>query len=470
MMLNASRLPGHPFPLSCPVGVFHRARQRRPPFSPHAKEQAVQLVDQFQWYGTFPVKHYRWDNGLQVFLVHNPISSVVAYLTHYTVGSASEREDQRGLAHFFEHMMFRETELLRDGDFDRIIAECGGVGLNASTSYDTTAYYVNVPAAQLERLVRLEADRMVNLKLSPELIEKERGAVLGEINMYKDMPSDQFWNAAMAAAFREHPYRHPIIGYPEQVAAFKTEDFAAFYRDHYAPNRAVIVVAGGFEEETVLKLLDQHYGALLPGAPRPAPAPAEPPPTSERRVELTHGKISTEYLLLGTHTPGIAHPHQPAIVLLSAVLGAGRSSPLHRRIVLEGLGTGVSCSVMDAEWKLVSPGLFLITVDLRHGVAAEAAEQAVDALLRDARRDGFGAEEIARAKNQIRLNGYSALQTNMGLARQLAGYQVACGDPRFGEKLLAAVARVTPEQLQDALERYALAPGRLTVVQRPEAA
>jgi zinc protease len=430
----------------------------------------VQLVEQFVWFDTFPVKRYLWDNGLQALLVQNPISAVAAYLTHYTVGSASERPDQRGLAHFFEHMMFRETDALRDGDIDRIVAEAGGVGLNASTSYDTTNYYVNVPAAQLERLIQLEADRMVNLKLSADLIERERGAVLGEMNMYKDMPSDQFWNAAMAAAFERHPYRHPIIGYTEQVAAFKTEDFAAFYRDHYAPNRAVVVIAGGFDEAAVLALLDRHYGQLAPGAARPAPVPPDPEPRTPRRVEITHDKISTEYLMLGTHTPGLTHPDLPAVILLSAVLAVGRSSPLHRRIVLGGLGTGASSSVMDSDWKLVSPGLFMISADLQHGVKAEAAEEAIDGLLAEARRDGFADQDVERATNQIRLAGFSALQTNMGVASQLGGYHVACGDCRFGEKLLAAIGTVTRPQLQAALERYALAPGRLTVIQRPGAA
>ena len=128
---------------------------------------------------TYPLHHYRMDNGLQVYLLHNPISPVVTYLTHFTVGSASESERERGLAHFFEHMMFRETDKLADGDFDRVIAAAGGVGLNAYTSYDTTAYYVNVPFAQVDRVIELEADRMANLRLSAELIEIERGAVLG---------------------------------------------------------------------------------------------------------------------------------------------------------------------------------------------------------------------------------------------------------------------------------------------------
>ena len=121
--------------------------------------------------GNYPMRHYAFENGLNAYLIHNPISPVAAFLTHYTVGSASEEDSERGLAHFFEHMMFRETDTLGDGDFDRIIAQSGGVGLNAFTSYDTTAFHVSLPTANLERVIGLESDRMANLKLSDELIE-----------------------------------------------------------------------------------------------------------------------------------------------------------------------------------------------------------------------------------------------------------------------------------------------------------
>ena len=170
--------------------------------------------------GNYPMRHYAFENGLNAYLIHNPISPVAAFLTHYTVGSASEEDSERGLAHFFEHMMFRETDTLGDGDFDRTIAQSGGVGLNAFTSYDTTAFHVSLPTANLERVIGLESDRMANLKLSDELIEIERGAVLGEMNMYKDMPSEQMWETLTEEAFSPHPYRHPVIGYETQVRNF----------------------------------------------------------------------------------------------------------------------------------------------------------------------------------------------------------------------------------------------------------
>jgi zinc protease len=427
----------------------------------------LKLVEELTLLDTHPVRRYEWPNGFEAFLIHNPISPVAAYLTLYTVGSASEGERERGLAHFFEHMMFRETQKLGDGDFDRIMAELGGVGLNAYTSYDATAYHVNVPAANLERVIELEADRMVNLRLSPDLIEKERGAVLGEMKMYKDLPSEQMWETVMASAFAEHPYRHPIIGYMDQVAGFKDEDFAGFYGRHYAPNRAVVVVAGGFEEAPTLELLERAYGKLPAGAPRPADEPPEAALAESLRVEIGHDKITSENLTLVTRTPGLTSADTAALVLLGALLTGGQSSPLHRRIVLEGLGTHVSATLLEAEMMLTSPGLFIIEVALQHGVPAEAAEQALEGVLGDFVARGVPEEELERARNQVRLAYYASLRSNMSLARHVGGYAVACGDPLLGEKLFRALERATPAQVGEALERYVVSPPRVVVVQRP---
>ena len=416
---------------------------------------------------TFPLKLFRWGNGFEAILIHNPISPVVAYLTQYTVGSAQEQPGQQGLAHFFEHMMFRETETLGDGDFDRIVAQSGGVGLNAFTSYDTTAYHVNVPAAQLERIVTIESDRMVNLRLSEELIDRERGAVLGEMNMYKDMPSEQLWNTLMASAFAAHPYRHPIIGYTEQVEGFQVPDFEAFYNAHYAPNRAIVVIAGGFDESEVLELLDGAYGALEPGQARPPDAEPDPPPKASKRVEIFHDKISAEFLTLAYPTPGITHADIPGLQLISALLSAGHSAPLYRALVLEGLATHVSTSLLDVDWMLSSPGLFLMEVGLQHEVSCERAEAAIDGVLKGFRRDGIPPQEFERALNLQRLAHYSSLRANMSLARYVGGFAVAQADPLFGEKLNAAVERVTTDQTMELLDRYLVQAPRVVLMQRP---
>jgi len=428
----------------------------------------VELVSQDNLLGVYPVRRFRLSNGLELLLVKNDISPVAAFLTHYKVGSAQESAQERGLAHFFEHMMFRETTHLGDGDFDRIIAESGGVGLNAFTSYDTTAYHVNVPSNMLERVIEIESDRMVNLVLSKELLDRERGAVLGEMQMYKDMPSEQLWNRVMAEAFPGHPYRHPIIGYSEQVEGFQASDFERFYRAHYAPNRALIVVAGDFDEPRLLERIERAYGGMPGGSPQPRAAPGDPAMTESRRVEIDHGKVSTDSVVMAMRSPGLDHADIPALQLLAALLSGGQSSPLHRRLVLEGLATHVNASLLDVEWMLISPGLFLIDLAMQHGVRAESGEAAVDEVLGRYAAEGIPPEEFERALNQLRLAHFSSLRTNMSLARYLGGFTVARGDPLFGERLHADIERVTADQVRDVLNRYVTGAPRVTVVQRPE--
>lgn len=427
----------------------------------------MQLLDEWDLYQAYPVRHYRMDNGLETYLVHNPISPVSACMVHYTVGSALESDEERGLAHFFEHMMFRETKTLGDGDIDRIMAEIGGVGLNAFTSYDTTAYIVNVPTPQLGRVFALEADRMQNLLLSPELIEAERGAVLGEINMYQDMPSEQFWNTVMAEAFTTHPYHHPIIGYADQVRGFSDEDFRRFYQTHYAPNRGVIVVAGGFDEDKVIADLETAFSSLPSGSPKPEQPPTDAPWTEDRRREITHEKVSTESLALGWRSPGLEHPDLPALLLLSAVLSAGQSSPLYQTLVWENLATHASASVMETDMMLAAPAMFLIDAGLQHEVEAERAEVEVIGILETLVREGIPSDALERGRNQMRLGSYNSLRSNMGLARQIGGFAVACGRPALGQMLLAAMDELTSDHLVDVLRRYFIDAHRLTVIQRP---
>lgn len=429
--------------------------------------EPLKPVQTLKFMETFPLNHYVLENGLEIFLLHNPISPVVSYLTHYTVGSASETEQERGLAHFFEHMMFRETRNLADGDFDRIMAEAGGVGLNAYTTYDHTAYYVSVPTAQLQRVIDLEAERMANLVLSPELIEAERGAVLGEMRMYQDMPSEQLWNTMAAEAFPTHPYRHPIIGYEQQVQDFKGPDFQQFYQSHYAPNRAVIVVAGGFDEPTLVAQLQSAYGDLKPGIPRREASPPDKAWSQDRRLELSNGKISAANLMMATQTPEITHDDTPALQVLSALLSAGQSSPLYLQLVQSGLTTHVSAGNLATEMVLSSPGLFLIDAGLRHGVNAEQAEQAIMGVLETLGKEAIAAPEMERALNQIQLGNYAGLRSNNSMARQVGGHAVACGDPCYGEKLLRRMEKVTPGDLQRVLRQYVLQAPRLTIVQNP---
>ena len=417
--------------------------------------------------GHFPLRAYRMENGLEVYLIHNPVAPVAAYLTYYRVGSALEDDSQRGLAHFFEHMMFRETVTLRDGEFDRKISEMGGVGLNAYTSFDATVYHVSVPTENLPQLIALEADRMGGLRLLPDQIEAERGAVLGEMHMYQDMPSEAARDTLMAAAFARHPYRHPIIGYVPQVEGFADADFRRFYEENYAPNRACIVIAGGFEEAPLLESLRAAYGHLPPGKETPAPHPADGPWSDHRWLELRHEKISTENLSLAWQSPGASHADFPALYLLSGLLSAGQSAPIHQRLVHAGLASTAYAYVLEAEMAAVSPGLFMVEMVMQHGQQAEAGAEAVQALLEELGNGGIPQVEWTRALSQVRLGSYSAMRTNMSMGREVGDHLIAHGDPLYFQSFLRQVEAVTPEDLQRVLRRYLLETPRLAVAQRP---
>ena len=427
----------------------------------------MEFLQQDQFLDNYPIRQFRLENGLRTMLIHNPISPVAACMMMYTVGSASELDHQRGLAHFFEHMMFRETENLGDGDYDRIISEIGGVGLNAFTSFDVTAYHVSIPSASLGRVIELEADRMANLRLSEDLIERERGAVLGELKMYKDIPSEQVWDTLMASSYSEHPYQHPIIGYEEKVEGFGPEDFQKFYQAHYAPNRAWLVIVGDFQEQELLDQIEGAFGGIAPGEPLSEASPPEGPWEESKRIELEHEKITSDSLTIAFRSPGITHPDMPALLLLSAILSGGHSSPLHLAIVPTEIGTHISANFLEPDLMMVSPGLFVIEAGLQQGVPAEKAESAVNDVLKKLHQEGIPQEEIDRGKNQTRLSFYSGLRGNMSLARIIAGYNLVTGDPRFAEKVMANLAKVTQDELATVLEKYLIETKRLTLVQRP---
>lgn len=416
---------------------------------------------------TFPLWRHLLQNGMELLLLPQEESRVVSCLLHYRVGSAAEQEHERGLAHFFEHMMFRETKHLADGEYDRIIAECGGVGLNAFTSYDTTAYHVRVPQAELQRVLQLEAERMAWLRLSKEKIEAERGAILGELRMYHDMPSEQLWNRVMAEAFSTHPYHHPVIGYEEQIQRFSVEDLQAFYARHYAPAQAVLVLAGKIDPPQAMEWVEECFGELPCGpAPETLPAP-EPPWKRSKTRTLKHARVSTDTLVWSWQSPGLQHSDFTALVLGCALLSMGRSAPLYRALVHSGLATQASLSPLDLELMMRSPALIVLEVTLCHGVQSEQAAEALEQLLRHTCAAPPAAEELERTRNQLRLASWEGTQSAMNLARQVGGFVMACDDPTYGESLLRAVERTPAQVIPEVLQRYLLQAPRLEVVQRP---
>jgi len=300
---------------------------------PSAAPLGVQPVAEHVHAGV-PVRKYRLDNGLTIIVWEDHQAPVASYQTWFKVGSADEEPGKTGMAHLFEHLMFKETSNIPEGEFDRML-ESVGVNTNAATWADWTYYRENLPAAQLDLVMRLEADRMENMVLSSSQLETEREVVLNERLLRVDNdPEGRASEILYDLHFANHPYGHPTIGWMEDIRAISLEDCIAFYRHYYSPSNAAVVVVGDVDTSMVLELAARYYGHLEP-QPRPALPTASMARRKGEHVELLRQPVTTTALALLYDAPAADAPGAQACQVLVEMLANMESAPLRRRLVEE---------------------------------------------------------------------------------------------------------------------------------------
>ena len=343
---------------------------------------------------------YKLDNGMQVVVIPDHRAPVVTHMVWYRIGAADEAPGVSGVAHFLEHLMFKSTEKIASGDFSKIVARLGGQD-NAFTSQDATAYFQRIAKEHLPTVMRMEADRMVNLRLTDKEVATERDVIMEERrSRTENKPSAILDEQMSAALYQNHPYGIPVIGWMHEIAKLSRENALDFYKRFYAPNNAILVVSGDVEPAEVLKLAKEHYGPLPAStAIKPRVRPVEPPHHAARRLELNDpraGKPSWHrYYLLpsyGNAKPGEAE----ALDLLAKVLLQGTTSRLYKRLVVEekissSAGGWYSGSGID-DAKLA---IYAIAAD---GVSFDRIEASIDALLAEVFEKGITQAELDRAK------------------------------------------------------------------------
>lgn len=404
------------------------------------------------------VARYRLQNGLRILLLVDKSAPVVSYHTWYGVGSRHERPGKTGLAHLFEHLMFNETKNLPKGEFDRTLEAAGGE-VNAATWIDWTFYYENVPSSELGLVVRLEAERMSNLVLREPQVVSEKEVVANERRYRVDDDVEGAVNELLyKTAFTVHPYHWPTIGWMEDIQAFTTEDCEQFYSTFYAPNNAVLVMAGDFSEEEALALVQKHYGPLAPATLPEHRFEAEPLQTEERVLSVAK-PTPTEKLALGYKSPALGTPEHAAIAVLNEVLFGGRSSRLYRALVLEKeLATEVRGSLSPSK----DPGLYEIWVSLREDRAAREALAILDVELAKLTREAVRESELDKAKNRLELGFLQGMETASGKAEQLGFYELVLDDAHRVFAQLEAYRSVTAEDLRAVAQ--SLTPARRTTI------
>ena len=385
----------------------------------------------------------------------------VSYHTWFRVGSRDEQVGKTGLAHLFEHLMFNQTRNHTHGEFDRLM-ERAGAEANAATWTDWTYYYENAPRDALAQLVELEADRMANLVLRPPQVSSEKEVVANERKLrVEDDVEGKALELLYSAAFRRHPYRWPTIGRMDDIRRFTVRDCREFYRTHYSPGNATLIIVGDFDERRALKLVQEHYGSISGAKATPrGELPQEPAQRSERVLELP-ATTPTEKLLLGYRVPEFSHADTPALVLASELLFGGRSSRLHRSFCIDHeLALSVRGSVSPFE----DPGLFEIWVFVRRGKRRADALRLLDEELERLAADGPSAAELEKAASQLELSFLHSMETAGGKAEQIGFYETVLNDGTALFDRLDAYRAVTVHDVRRVVDKY-LRPSRRTRVE-----
>ena len=415
----------------------------------------------------FQVEKYKLPNGLTVVLHEDHSVPLISYQTWFRVGSKNEEPGHTGLAHLFEHMMFRGAKRYSGEQLDTLL-QANGATNNAFTTDDYTGYYENLPSSKLELVIDIESDRMQNLKIDAETLKAELQVVTEERRMRVDNnPMGVLREALFGTAFRVHPYKWPVIGYMKDLEpANVTAPIAqAFHKMYYAPNNAVVVVAGDFDSSAAKKLIEKYYLSLPSQEISNRPRSMEPALTAPRSQFITKS-VQTMQFVLAYQTPKNGDDETYALDLLANIMGEGDSSRLHQRLVYKDES---ATSVNTYNQTLQEAGLFQVYVTLKPGVSYQKVERAVMGELWRPRNLVVSDEELQKAKNQVMKQYVDGLKTVHGRAEALALNETLYGDYSMLFKDLERYNRVTKEQIKAVAQKY-LAPERATlVVLKPEA-
>lgn len=374
--------------------------------------------------GVFNPETFTLPNGMQVVVVENHRAPVVTHMVWYKVGSADEVSGKSGIAHFLEHLMFKGTPSVPPGEFSKIVARNGGQD-NAFTSYDYTGYFQNLAKDRLELVMRMEADRMANLRLTDAEVDPERKVILEERRQTLDnSPAARLREQMRSAQFMASPYGRSIIGWEHEMRGLTTADAVAWHRKYYTPNNAILVVGGDITMAELKPLAEKYYGAIPARAVPERKRPQEPVQQAARRVTMESGQVrqpSWQRTYLAPSYNRGASEHAYALQILSEIVGGGATSRLYRSLVIErelAVGAGAYYDALAFDQTT-----FGLSASPRIGVAVADVEAAVDKVLADVLEKGVTDSEVARAK------------TRLQDAAKLARDSLSAGARLFGETL-----------------------------------
>ncbi|MGH6815147.1 MAG: M16 family metallopeptidase [Hyphomicrobiaceae bacterium] len=395
-------------------------------------------------------------NGLVGVVIPDRRAPVVTHMLWYRVGSADEPRGISGIAHFLEHLMFKSTDGIPSGEFSKIVGRLGGQD-NAFTSQDATGYFQRISKDRLKQMMEMEADRMVNLRLTEQEVATERRVVLEERRTrVENNPGSILGEQMSSVLYYSHPYGMPVIGWEHEIAQLSREDALTFYKRHYAPNNVILVVSGDVTPEEVKALAEATFGKI-PANPdvKPRVRPKDPEGRSARRVELVDeraGKASLNRYYLAPSYRTAAAGEAEALDLLMKIAASGATSRLYRRLVMadkvaSSAGGWYSGGGMDSG----TLGFYAVAAD---GVGLDKVEAAIDAVLTEVRAGGVTEAELERAK-KLYLADYIYESDNQSTLARRYGWALVVGRTIADvEEWPERIAKVTVADIGKAAERH----------------
>jgi zinc protease len=398
-------------------------------------------------------------NGLRVYVKPVPGAPVVTTMVAYKVGSADENLDATGLSHYLEHLMFKGTDKLMPGDIDKMTMRSGGRN-NANTSEDCTIYHFDFAADQWDTALRIEAERMRNLRIDERHeFEQEKGAVISELKGNEDNPYDLELKAILPLLFgKSAPYGHPVIGEREHVEAATAPVIKAHYDRWYYPNNAALVVVGGIEPDKALDRIRELFGPIPAGKlpeRKVAPAVSRDQPV---RVEMP-SKFEVPRMVMGFNTVKTGDPDFYPLEVIQTILSGGKTSRLYRKLVEdEAVASDVAASNNAGRY----PGWFSVQVELLKGKSREQAEALVLAELKRLAAEPVGPEEMRRVR-RVQTAGFVFGHEGVHPLADSIARGVTTNDLEYLKTYLPRVTAVTPGEIQAAARKY-LDPAKRVVV------
>ena len=432
------------------------------------------MLVQLSWAGgkdQTDTHEFQLSNGLKLIVREDHRAPTVAHMVWYRAGSMDEINGRTGVAHVLEHMMFKGTDKVKSGEFSRLVAAVGGRE-NAFTSRDYTAYFQQVEKSKLDEVIKLEADRMSNLNFDDAEFLKEIQVVMEERRLRtEDNPSSILNESLMATAYMSSPYRHPVVGWMNDLQNMKASDARDWYRAWYKPNNATVVITGDVDAKKVLAIVEKYYGAVA-AQELPARKPqVEPTQKGMKQVQVKAAADSAQLAMawkVPRLEPGkLDDPEPYALELLTAVLDGYDNARLNRVLVkqekvVNDVGVG---------YDMVSrgPELFLISATMAKGKTVSQAEASIRKALNELKQKGILESELKRIKVRILSDQIYKRDSIFGQAMEIGSTEMAGFSWKDIDYMLERMQTITPEQVQAVAKKYLIDEGLTIAVLDPQA-